>query len=143
MLELLQKLFAEVIVPSAVSAELSKPAARFAALDIAPFPFLKIRSPLDQSLVKALLANLQAGEAEAIALAEELHADLLLLDDLAARLEAARRGFEVTGVFGILLRGKTRGFVTAVMPLMDQLQAEVNFYIDPKTRMDFLKKSGE
>lgn len=55
--------------------------------------------------------KLGAGESEAIALALELHADALLLDDRKARQEAQRRGLTVTGTLAVLATAARRGLV--------------------------------
>ncbi len=55
--------------------------------------------------------KLGAGEREAIALAEELGADLLLIDDAKARREARRRGLPVTGTLAVLVAAAEHGLV--------------------------------
>jgi uncharacterized protein len=44
-LELLRKLFSEVLVPPAVAHELANPAAGLPAVDVATFPYLRVVSP--------------------------------------------------------------------------------------------------
>jgi predicted nucleic acid-binding protein len=63
--------------------------------------WIKPRPREDQSLGRLLRASLDAGEAEAIALALELSADLILLDEKDGRSVAARAGLRVTGVLGV------------------------------------------
>jgi len=53
--------------------------------------------------------DLDRGEREAIALAEELAADLLLVDEWDARLEAERRHLRVVGTLRVLADGASRG----------------------------------
>lgn len=55
--------------------------------------------------------KLGSGEREAIALAEEVGADLLLVDDAKARREALRRGLAVTGTLAVLVAAAERGLV--------------------------------
>ncbi len=57
------------------------------------------------------LEKLQAGERETIILAESIKADLILIDEKAARLVAAERGLRVTGILGVLGEAATRGYV--------------------------------
>jgi predicted nucleic acid-binding protein len=69
-----------------------------------------------------LLADLDQGEAEVIALAHELRADLVAIDERLARLYAKRLGLALTGTPGVLLRAKQLGYVESVAPLIDRLQ---------------------
>ena len=65
--------------------------------------------------------NLDIGEAEAIALALELKADELLIDERLGRREAVRLGLSITGILGVLLIAKNRGLVSKVKPIMESL----------------------
>ena len=87
--------------------------------------------------------RLDAGEAEALALAEELHADLVLVDELAGREVARQCGFTVLGTLGILLRAKQQGLCPAVGPLLDRLQRKLNFFVSPGLRQTILRQAGE
>ena len=101
--DLLPQLYGRIIVPPAVMQELGDPGAPTVVrtwmlhvpiwIDILP-----ITSSPD-----AALAYLDLGEREAIQLAQEQHADLLLIDERKGRLEAKRRGFITTGTLGVLL----------------------------------------
>jgi hypothetical protein len=81
------------------------------------------------AFVKALCGDLDRGEAETIVLATELPADLVLLDEKAARRTAARLGLRVMGVLGVLLEAKTRKLVPEVRPLLDALRQQAGFYL--------------
>jgi predicted nucleic acid-binding protein len=59
----------------------------------------------------AVLERLHAGEREAIMLAEQLGAELIVLDEKAARRVAAARGLKVTGTLGILREAAARGLI--------------------------------
>ena len=76
----------------------------------------------------ALAPPLDLGEAAALVLAEELAADVVLLDDKRARAVAARRGLQFTGTVGILRDARDRGLVRAAYPLIIQLRA-LGFWI--------------
>jgi len=67
------------------------------------------------------LEKLQAGEQAAILLAESMKADIILLDEKAARRLAADRGLRVTGILGVLGESSTRGLV-ALAPAIDRLR---------------------
>lgn len=74
-------------------------------------------------------ASLIPGEREAIALAEELQADQLLLDDADARREAARRSLPFIGTLGVLREAARRELLDLRVVLV-QLQ-ETSFFVDP------------
>ena len=67
-------------------------------------------------------ALLGRGEAEAITLAKEINADLLLTDDLKARGIAAGLNIKCTGLLGLLIRAKQRGHIASVREAMGRLE---------------------
>jgi predicted nucleic acid-binding protein len=67
------------------------------------------------------MEKLQAGEQAAILLAECMKADVILLDEKAARRVAAGRGLRVTGILGVLGEAATLGLV-GLAPTMDRLR---------------------
>jgi len=142
-LELLAALFQEIVVPTAVVVELEQPRSRFAPVSVRGLPFVCVRSPQDRDAVDALRETLGPGEAEAIILAEELHAEAILIDEAAGRAVALRRGLRPIGVLGTLLRGKERGLIREISPLLDRLQNELGFFISRRLRDDTLRQAGE
>ena len=139
----LQELFHQIRLPPAVAAELRHPPPALAAVDVTAWDFLVIQSPSDVQRVSEFRSRLDAGEAEALALAEELHADLILVDELAGREVARQCGFTVLGTLGILMRAKQRQLCPAVAPLLDRLQRELNFFVSPALRQSILRQTGE
>jgi predicted nucleic acid-binding protein len=98
-IELLPRLFGQIILPAAVMAELQTPDApdlnrRWLANLPAAFE-VRAAARLDKSL------DLDAGEREAICLAEELHAAALLIDEKKGRAAARQRGLSVVGTLGV------------------------------------------
>jgi predicted nucleic acid-binding protein len=117
--ELLHQLFGQVIIPSAVAAELRHCGAPAIVRHwlASPPAWLQIVSAIR---VEDSLAQLGAGEAEAITLAQRLKADILLCDDAEARPAAAARGLKVTGTLGLLEAGSIKGLLdlpTAIQQL--------------------------
>lgn len=109
--ELLHALYERVFVPKAVIEELADrrtPAKVRTWAACAP-DWLKIRDI--QRLFDAALAGLDPGEREAIQLAQEEHADLLLMDERIGVKLARQRGLAVTGTLGVLIQAGRRGFV--------------------------------
>src|SRR5206468_2206683 len=124
-------LFGEVLIPPAVVDELAAPRKRFPSLDAATIPGVKVVSPTNQQEVLKLRDALDPGECEAIVLAGELGADLLI-DESAGRAEARRRGVRVIGVLALLIHAKQLGKVNAVMPLVEKLRDQFGFFVSPQ-----------
>jgi predicted nucleic acid-binding protein len=135
---LLKVLYGEVWIPQAVFSELQHPKAPLAVRSwAASLPdWVKVRRPSGPLLIE--LASLDAGEAEAIALAVEMKADILLLDEQDARFIAQRNfGLRVTGVLGVLRDAHAAGIVDAHAALA-ALEDQTNFYLTPQLKTLFL-----
>jgi predicted nucleic acid-binding protein len=120
-IDLLPKLFDQVRMPRAVLAELLDEDAPAAVRSWAsnPPPWINIiDTPV---LALSGLERLQAGERAAILLAESIKADMVLLDEKAARRAAAARGLGVTGILGVLVEAASRGLVE-LAPAIDRLR---------------------
>lgn len=92
-LELLRDLYGTIVIPPAVYQEVAmQDPGRPGVLEIQAFDWIACKSVADPSLVAALQRKLDRGEAEAIALAMELPADLLLMDERLGRAQAASSG---------------------------------------------------
>lgn len=115
-IDLLPKLFDRVIVPAIVRDELTHPRAPAAvrAWAVSSPAWLEIRSNPD--LARSLTAPrmLDDGERATIALATELHADLILMDDRDAVAFARAQNFAVTGTLGVLDLAAQRGLIDLV-----------------------------
>ena len=70
----------------------------------------------------ALFQDLDLGEAEAIALAVETNADLLIVDERLAVVSAQHFGLNIIGVIGVLIDAKHHGLITEIKPYLDQLR---------------------
>jgi predicted nucleic acid-binding protein len=92
LLDLLQVLFGQVLVPPAVAQELRHPPGGLPVIDIAQVDFVLLQAPQNQIQVQQLLQSLDPGEAEALALAVEVQADAVLIDEAAGRIAAAQLG---------------------------------------------------
>lgn len=139
----LDELFAGTLVPPVVVPELENPLKGMPVVEVSDWVFLSVRPPQSRDRVVELQAVLDPGEAEAIALAEEIEAEAVLMDELAGRGVAMKCGLTVVGTLGILLRAKQEGKCTEVRHLPDRLQSEINFFISPTLRQQILENAGE
>jgi uncharacterized protein len=140
---LLDRWFGQVVVPTAVAAELSVPVAAAGPFPFGDHPFIRIASPSDLPRVEALLQQVDRGEAEAIALALELQVTTILMDEVDGRSVARRFGLLPTGVLGMLVRAKRERLITAVGPLIARLESEIEFRVSKALRESVLRDAGE
>lgn len=127
---LLESIYQTIIIPDVVARELAA-----ASNPIIP-AILQAGWIQPQPLTNSELANqlqqergLDAGEANAIALALELQADDLLIDERLGRQEALRLGLSIIGILGILLVAKQRSLIPQVQPVMDTLISQAGFRV--------------
>lgn len=85
---------------------------------------------------------LDEGEAEAIVLALEVNAGLILLDDREARIQAKSLGLNVTGTLGILLRARRLGLIRNLRPEIEKLK-KTGFRISQSLEEEILRLVGE
>jgi uncharacterized protein len=142
-LSLLQRLFSTIHIPRSVVAELhadhkSWPGAR----EVADAAWIVKHEVANSPLLKSLQQHLGPGESGAIALALEMGADLILLDDQDARLAAESFELRLTGVCGLLLLAKSRGEIERVEPELEKLR-NLGFYLGDKTLLHVLDLAGE
>ena len=127
--DLLQRFYGQVLVPEPVASELAAAGAPGIVREwiTKPPTWVGVR-PIAPEAVAAITGDLDLGERAAIALAETVHADLLLIDEAAGRAEAKRRHLRVTGTLGVLRAGAEQGFVN-VADLLERLKT-TSFYLD-------------
>jgi predicted nucleic acid-binding protein len=143
-LDLLHHLYNDVVIPVAVYREIVvQGAGKPGAIEVQTQPWFKQMSVVDTVSVSQLRVDLDDGEAEAIVLAQEISADLLLIDDRAARHHAARLGLRFVGLLGVLLEAKKAGLLLAVKPALDDLISKAGFRVRPSLYQAFLASAGE
>jgi predicted nucleic acid-binding protein len=113
------------------------------SLDLDSPEWLVVASPEDRSRVEALSGELDPAEAEAIVLALERRADLLLVDERRRRRIARTAGLRVTGLIGVLTAAKGAGLIDAVKPVLDALIRDARFWIRPALYREVLTHLGE
>ena len=132
LMEALRRMYAAVFVTEEIRVEFGE------ALP----DWIQIKNASNANYSKLLETFLDAGEASAIALAFELGDVVLIFDDLKARKEARRLGFRFTGTLGVLYAAKKQGFIPALKPHLEILQA-FGFRISPQIIAELLNLAGE
>lgn len=127
---LLHELYGNVHIAEGVWAELNAFGKAWpGSQEVAQAAWIQRLPVQNQQLVTALRRDLDFGEAESIALAVELDADFVLLNERDGRSAAKRFGLQVVGVLGILLEAKNKGFIETVCPCLDALRQQAGFYL--------------
>jgi hypothetical protein len=145
-LELLKSQFSEIWIPAFVLKELSAhpdPAALAAIQDALAEGWIRSAAAPASHLLSLLSRQLHRGEAEAIALAAELNAGVVIIDEQEGRELAAQMGLQVTGVLGILLRAKLNGQIPALQPEIQSLRTKGKFFIAAALEAQVLAVAGE
>jgi predicted nucleic acid-binding protein len=105
--------------------------------------WIEIQAVDDESQYAMYHAKLHAGEVETMILAQQKPAaDLVVLDDNAARKTAVFLGLTVTGTMGILVKAKQCGIIQSVKPLLDEIKRN-GFYISAALYNSVLSAAGE
>jgi predicted nucleic acid-binding protein len=134
--DLLKQLFGEVVVPRAVETELLR-----SHPDLPPW--LRVRSVQNSAKAVLYARSVDQGEAEAIALAEELHADHLLIDERKGRRLAQQQGVPVLGLLGVVLLAKRASLIPSARKLLEQLDDQAGIYLAAELKESALKTVGE
>jgi predicted nucleic acid-binding protein len=139
--DLLRKVYGDVIVPVSVWSELqaeSTPCAVKTWLQSAP-DWLQVRCAREPQPGDTSLDSLDDGEREAIRLAVELKADLLLIDEADGRSLALGLGLPVTGTLGLLERADVLGVLSDLPATLADLEAS-GFYLSARLRESVLDR---
>ena len=143
-LRLLPRIFERLLIPEAVWQEVvvdgdDQPGAK----EILQAGWVERADVSNRQLVRSLRQELDPGEAEAIALAVEVNADWLLMDERLGRQTARHFGLGYIGLIGILKAAKQRGEIAALRPLLEQLRDLAGFRISPALYEQVLREMGE
>lgn len=121
-LNLLERIFGTVLVLPAVAKEVAP---------TVTLPDWVKEQTLSQAIGSQILsASLGAGESEALSLALEMKASLVILDERPARRLAQALGVPVVGTLGLLLRAKRLGLIPALKPQLGAL-LQYDFRMSP------------
>ncbi|MCG2778290.1 MAG: DUF3368 domain-containing protein [Desulfobacterales bacterium] len=131
-LSLLRDQFGEVLIPGAVLEELrveeNLPGSQ-SVRDALKAGWIRIEAVKLDPLVRAMERDLDKGEAEAIALAMQVNADWVLMDERDGRKAAKSMKLKVVGVLGILLKAQRERRLRSLKQAMDRLREKAGFYV--------------
>ncbi len=135
-LPLLSSLYGGVLIPEAVYRELAH------SHQILP-DFIQMRAALDRATVDRLSIGLDLGEAEAIVLAKEAAARLLLIDEKLGRQAAVREGLAITGLMGVLIAAKRRNLIPSLREVVAKLEIRAGFRVSEAVKREAFHEAGE
>lgn len=122
-LHILKHLYHEILIPEAVYNELARvKRTQPGALQVLNASWIKVIPIENQTIAAKLEAHLDLGESEAITLALEKNADILIIDEVAGRAVAKQLVNKIIGIIGVLLAAKKTGIINSIKPYLIQLQ---------------------
>ncbi len=136
-MDILNKIYGEITIPNAVREEVD-----IKTKIIDKYDFFRISWIKDINAAKLFKTALHRGEVEVILLAQELKADLSIIDDLTARKFAEYMGLRITGTLGVLIKAKQMKIVDRIKPILDEL-IENKIYISDRVYNLTIELAGE
>ncbi|MCB9261997.1 MAG: DUF3368 domain-containing protein [Flavobacteriales bacterium] len=140
-LDILKSLYSEIFIPNAVYQEIEAGKHKAYYQDLSKIEWINIVEIENKDAVKYFL-DLDLGEAEAIILATELNADLVIIDEVLGRFHAKHASLTVTGTLGVLVKAKRQGIIKELKPLFHELK-EKNIWLSEKLINHILKQENE
>jgi len=116
-LDILKNLYSEINIPYAVFQEVEAGRNKDYYTNLSNLNWINILEIQDKQAVKYFL-DLDSGEAEAVVLATEIKADLIILDEKLGRFHAKHADLKVTGTIGVLIKAKKEGLINELKPLL-------------------------
>jgi len=111
-LHILRDFFGKITIPKAVRYEVViKGKGKPGAEEVERAEWIEVKEVRDKLSVEVLKGEIEIGEAEAIVLAKELNADLLIMDESIPRVIAESIGLKVVGSLAILYIARKRGLI--------------------------------
>ena len=141
-LDILRRLYQEIWIPPAVYQEVTAGKDSACTQIMTQKNWIHVEKIQDVSEKKMYRAKLHAGEVEVMILAQEKEADLVIIDDNAAKKTAKYLGLTVTGTLGVLLKAKQMGIIEKIYPLLSEMKRN-GFYMGPALEAMVLKSAGE
>jgi predicted nucleic acid-binding protein len=143
-ISLLQQIYPKIVIPPIVQTELTQfPQIKPTIVRLIATGWLSVESPKNLQFVSTLEQTLDAGEASAIALAIEINADRLLIDEHLGRIIAIQHGLKIRGIVGILVNAKNQGLIPEMKPTLDRLIHNAGFRVSQALYDFALRETGE
>lgn len=134
-LDLVPAILHSILIPPAVAREIAP------SVPVLPH-WVSVQAPVGQPTVLMSRGRFGDGERETIALAVELRASAVLIDDRPARRVAEAAGLTVIGTLGLLLEAKRTGHIETVRAELDKL-LNTSFFLSPQLYDLLLNMAGE
>lgn len=141
-LDLLATLFTTVHIPEAVRDEIKAKPQAIGVAELEAADWLIVTPVTNPLAVELLLDQLDLGESQAIVLAHELDADLLLMDERRGRRRALQSGVTVVGTLGILVEARQQKPTGPLRPMLDLLR-NLPFHMSDILYSEVLSRVGE
>ena len=141
-LELLREMYEEISIPLAVFREVTAKDDSACVQLRSAGAWVHVEQIKDYSEKKMYKARLHDGEVEGMILAQEQKADLVVIDDNAAKKTAKYLGLTVTGTLGILVKAKQCGIIKEVRSLLSEMKQN-GFYVSDNVERLVLEQAGE
>lgn len=141
-LGILKEMYEEIIIPPAVFREVTAKDDSACVQIKSAGGWMHVGQIKDYSEKKMYKAKLHDGEVEVMILAQEQNADLVILDDNAAKKTAKYLGLSVTGTLGVLVKAKSQGILKEIRPLLYEMRQK-GFYISDTVERMVLEQAGE
>ncbi len=140
-IEILKELYEEVIIPNEVFLEIEKGKEKLFYADLTKFDWIRIEK-ISNARSSTYFFDLDKGEAEVLILANELNADLVILDELMGRRYAKQLDLNITGTIGVLLKAKELGLIESLRDVLQELIAK-GTWLNPQLIGKILKMADE
>lgn len=142
-LDILKEIYSQIVIPKAVYEEVAVLGkGKKGSIEITKAEWIKVKEVRDEKLKKILQMELGKGEAEVIALAYEVNANLVIIDENRGRGIAKMFGLKVTGTIGTIIEAKKRGLFNNVQEKLDGL-INAGIWIGEDLYREALILSGE
>jgi predicted nucleic acid-binding protein len=142
-LDILKKMYGEILIPNAVYNELSAKPDSICKIEVDNSKdWIRVEEIKNQMAKSMYKTQLHEGEVEVMILSQEVNADLVIIDDANAKKHAKYLKLPVTGTLGVLIKAKQNGYIDKLKPML-QMMIENGIYISQDLVKLCLKQVGE